>query len=173
MALAKDPPEHPDLRSVPLYRFLGYFLGLGTWGFGGPIATVGYLQRDLVQRRRWIAREDFLGGVALGQTMPGPLAAQVVMWLGFLRAGVGGALATAAAFIAPSFALVLAVAVVYTRYAGLAAVQALFYGIAPAVMAILAVTAVKLARMTNHRDRRRDPAGLGRVLPQGRRVHLR
>jgi chromate transport protein ChrA len=85
-----------DLRAVPWPAFLGYFLGLGSWGFGGPIATVGYMQRDLVERRRWLARQDFLDGVALGQTMPGPLAAQVVMWLGFLRAAAAaGAIAGA------------------------------------------------------------------------------
>jgi chromate transporter len=151
---AQAAPDTPDLRDVPWLAFLGYFLGLGTWGFGGPIATVGYMQRDLVERRRWLSREDFLDGVALGQTMPGPLAAQVVMWLGFLRAGAMGAMAAAAAFIAPSFLLVLAVAVVYTRYSGLPVVQALFYGIAPAVMAIIAIAAYKLARMTNRRDRR-------------------
>src|SRR5205814_8171933 len=103
-------PVAPDLRTVPWRSFLGYFLGLGTWGFGGPIATVGYLQRDLVARRGWLTREDFLDGVALGQTMPGPLAAEVVMWLGVLRAGTLGALATSVAFIAPSFVLVVAVA---------------------------------------------------------------
>jgi chromate transporter len=147
-------PTTPDLRAVPWPAFLGYFLGLGSWGFGGPIATVGYMQRDLVERRRWLTRQDFLDGVALGQTMLGPLAAQVVMWLGFLRAGTLGALAGAVAFIAPSFLLVLAVAIVYARYSGLAVVQALFYGIAPAVMAIIAVAAYKLARMTNRRDLR-------------------
>jgi chromate transporter len=142
----------PDLRSVPMAAFLRYLLGLGTWGFGGPIATVGYMQRDLVERREWLSRQDFLDGVALGQTMPGPLAAQVVIWLGFLRARVWGALAAAAAFIAPSFLLVLAVAVVYSRFQGLAIVQALFYGIAPAVMAIIAIAAYRLARLTNRRD---------------------
>jgi chromate transporter len=142
----------PDLRAVPWRPFVAYFLGLGTWGFGGPIATVGYMQRDLVERRRWLSRKDFLDGVALGQTMPGPLAAQVVMWLGFLRAGTIGALVTAVAFIAPSFVLVLAVAIVYARYSGLPVVQALFSGIAPAVMAIIAVAAYKLARLTNRRD---------------------
>jgi chromate transporter len=100
------------------------------------------------------SRRDFLDGVALGQTTPGPLAAQVVMWLGFLRAGTLGALAAAAAFIAPSFLLVLAVAVVYVHYQGLPVVQALFHGIAPAAMAIIAVAAYKLARITNHRDLR-------------------
>ena len=134
--------------------FLRYFLGLGTWGFGGPIASVGYMQRDLVQRRGWLTENEFVDGVALGQTMPGPLAAQVVMWIGFLRKSWAGALATAAAFIAPSFLLVLAVAAIYTRYSGLAIVQSLFYGIAPAVMAIIAIAAVKLARLTNRRDRR-------------------
>jgi chromate transporter len=133
---------------------LGYFLGLGTWGFGGPIATVGYMQRDLVERRRWLDRQDFLDGVALGQTMPGPLAAQVAMWVGYLARGATGALAVAAAFIIPSFVAVLAVAMVYVRYQGLPAVQALFYGVAPAVMAIIALAAVKLARLTNRTDRR-------------------
>jgi chromate transporter len=149
-------PEHSgavtDLRQVPWRTFLGYFVGLGTWGFGGPIASVGYMQRDLVERRAWLTREDFLDGVALGQTMPGPLAAQVVMWLGFLRAGTLGALAASAVFIAPSFFFVLAVAVAYVHYQGLPVVQALFAGIAPAVMAIIAVAAYKLARMTNRRD---------------------
>lgn len=147
-----QPPVHqPALRLRPA---LGYFLGLGTWGFGGPIATVGYMQRDLVERRRWLDRQDFLDGVALGQTMPGPLAAQVAMWVGFLARGTLGALAVAAAFITPSLVAVLAVAVIYVHYQGLPAVQALFYGVAPAVMAIIAVAAVKLARLTNRTDRR-------------------
>src|SRR5881628_4059039 len=114
-----------------LLRLVRYFVGLGTWGFGGPIATVGYMQRDLVERRGWLKRDDFLDGVALGQTMPGPLAAQVVMWCGYLEAGALGALATALPFIVPSFALVLAVAFFYVRYRGLEVVQALFYGIGP------------------------------------------
>ena len=74
-------------------RVLAYFLRLGTVGFGGPIATVGYMQRDLVEQRGWMDRRDFLDGVALGQTMPGPLAAQVAMWVGYLRRGPMGALA--------------------------------------------------------------------------------
>jgi chromate transporter len=148
-----EPSEH-DGGNVSLSSLLRYFLGLGTWGFGGPIATVGYMQRDLVEGRRWMSRGDFLNGVALGQAMPGPLAAQVVMWVGFLRARALGALATSAMFILPSFLLVFGVAVIYERYEGLEIVQALFYGIAPAVMAIIAVAAVKLARLTNARDLR-------------------
>ena len=143
------PPEKVRFR-----RFLGYFLSLGAFGFGGPIATVGYMQRDLVERRRWLDREDFLNGVALGQTMPGPLAAQVAMWVGFLQRGALGALTVAAAFVLPSFLIVVGLGFVYVRYQGLPWVQAVFYGIAPAIMAIIAIAAVKLARLTNKSDLR-------------------
>ncbi|PXY16726.1 hypothetical protein BA062_38510 [Prauserella flavalba] len=149
-------PEHSDNADTPapvgFARVLGYFLRLGTIGFGGPIATVGYMQRDLVEQRNWMARQDFLDGVALGQTMPGPLAAQVAMWVGYLRRGPLGALAVAVAFIAPSFLIVVTVGFLYSRYAGLPVVQALFYGIAPAVMAIITIAAVKLVRLTDRRD---------------------
>ena len=146
--------REPAGERVPFRRYFAYFLGLGTWGFGGPIATVGYMQRDLVEDRHWISRGDFLDGVALGQTMPGPLAAQVAMWVGYLQAGAVGALGTAIPFILPSLAMVMAVAYLYVRFQGLAAVQWLFYGIAPAVMAIIALAAVKLARLTNSKDLR-------------------
>ena len=133
-------------------RILRYFLKLGTIGFGGPIASVGYMQRDLVEQRGWIDRRNFLDGVALGQTMPGPLAAQVAMWVGYLRRGPFGAAAVAAAFVAPSFLMVVVVGAIYARYSGLAIVQSLFYGIAPAVMAIITIAAVKLVRMTDGHD---------------------
>src|SRR5207249_4586692 len=129
----------PSESGPGLRAFVRYSLGLGTWGFGGPIATVGYMQRDLVERRAWLDRDEFLDGVALGQTMPGPLAAQVAMWVGYLRAGAAGALAVAGAFIAPSFLFVLGVAAIYAHYQGLAVVHSLFYGIAPGVMAIIAI----------------------------------
>jgi len=151
----EEPTEQvPPADPPTLARLNRYFLGLGTWGFGGPIAAVGYMQRDLVERRRWLQPQDFLNGVALGQTMPGPLAAQVVMWIGYLQWGAGGALATAIAFILPSFAIVLAVAFVYVRFQGLNLIQSLFYGIAPAVMAIIAFAAVKLAQLTDQKDLR-------------------
>jgi chromate transporter len=149
-----DPRGEHERSPVGLARVLGYFLRLGTIGFGGPIATVGYMQRDLVERRGWMDRKDFLDGVALGQTMPGPLAAQVAMWVGYLRRGPAGALAVSLAFIAPSFVIVVAVGALYVRYSGLAVVQALFYAIAPAVMAIITIAAVKLLRLTNRRDPR-------------------
>src|SRR5438445_1840020 len=146
--------EAPAGERVPFRRYVRYFLGLGTWGFGGPIATVGYMQRDLVEGREWLDRQECLDGVALGQTMPGPLAAQVSMWVGYLLSGAGGAAAVAAAFILPSFLFVLGVAALYAHYQGLAVVQSLFYGIAPAVMAIIAIAAYKLARLTDGTDRR-------------------
>jgi chromate transporter len=146
--------ERVDSEPVGFRRLLRYFLGLGTWGFGGPIATVGYMQRDLVEREGWIGRAEFLNGVALGQTTPGPLAAQVVMWVGYVRRGWVGALGTSVAFILPSFIVVLAVAFFYVRYQGLAWVQGLFYGIAPAVIAIIAIAAIRLAPLTNGRDLR-------------------
>src|SRR6516164_11780891 len=145
-------PSADAERAVGFGRVLAYFLRLGAVGFGGPIATVGYMQRDLVERRGWMDRQDFLDGVALGQTMPGPLAAQVAMWVGYLRRGALGAAAVAAAFVAPSFASVVAVGAVYSRYAGSSVVQALFYGIAPAVMAIITIAAVKLVKLTDRRD---------------------
>ena len=137
-----------------LGAFVRYFLRLGTLGFGGPIAVVGYMQRDLVEARGWISKQDFLDGVALGQTMPSPLAAQVAMWAGYLKRGAPGAAATALAFIAPSFLMVTAVAAVYAHYAGLSIVQSLFYGSAPAVMAIITIAAYKLVRLTDGKDGR-------------------
>lgn len=135
-----------------LRAFVRYFLRLGTLGFGGPIAVVGYMQRDLVEKRGWISKQDFLDGVALGQTMPGPLAAQVAMWAGYLKRGAVGAAATALAFIAPSFLMVTAVAAVYAHYSGLTIVASLFYGIAPAVMAIITIAAYKLVRLSDGKD---------------------
>ena len=121
------PSDAPASGPRPsLRKLLRYFLGLGIWGFGGPIATVGYMQRDLVERRGWLDRQDFINGVALGQTMPGPLAAQVVMWVGYLWSGASGALATAAAFILPSFLIVLSVAIIYVRFSGLQIIQSMF-----------------------------------------------
>ena len=138
--------------TVSFRSFFIYFLGLGTWGFGGPIATVGYMQRDLVEERKWLSRQDMLDGIALGQAMPGPLAAQVATWVGYLRRGAVGALGTASAFILPSFLLVIGIGYLYVRYQGLPAVQSLFYGISPAVIPIVVLAAWKLARLTDGKE---------------------
>ena len=129
-----------------------YFLRLGTFGFGGPIALAGYMQRDLVEERRWFSKQDYMEGLALSQLSPGPLAAQLAKYLGWVRAGVPGATLVAAAFVGPSFAMVLVVSWLYVRYGGLPWIQALFYGIGAAVIAIIARSAYKLARATVGKD---------------------
>jgi len=129
-----------------------YFLKLGGSGFGGPIALVGYMRRDLVEQRGWYSEEEFEQALAVGQTMPGPLAAQAAMWFGYLHAGARGALAVALPFVIPPFLIVTAVAVLYSEYQGLDMVHALFRGVGPAVVAIIAIAAYKLARSTNKAD---------------------
>jgi chromate transporter len=129
-----------------------YFLGLGSFGFGGPIALAGYMHRDLVERRGWYTEDEYQQGLAIAQTMPGPLAAQLAMWLGYLQRGALGAFLVALPFVIPPFLLVTAVAAVYAHYQGLSQVQSIFFGVGPAVMAIIAIAAYKLARATNKQD---------------------
>ncbi|HJQ51279.1 MAG TPA: chromate efflux transporter [Gaiellaceae bacterium] len=129
-----------------------YFLRLGSWGFGGPIALAGYMRRDLVEAREWYSEDEYQQGLAIAQTMPGPLAAQLAMWLGYLERGALGALLVALPFVIPPFLIVTAVAAVYAHYQGLSEVQSIFFGVGPAVMAIVAIAAYKLARSTNKQD---------------------
>src|ERR1700747_699420 len=103
-------------KEVTLIRFTGYFWWLGTVGFGGPIALAGRMQQDLVDQRGWVSREDYVEGLALAQLAPGPLAAQLAMYLGYVRAGVLGATLVGAAFVLPSFLMVLALSAAYVRY---------------------------------------------------------
>ncbi len=136
----------------PLGQFLGYFLRLGAFGFGGPIALAGYMQRDLVERRRWISKQDYVEGLAFAQLCPGPLAAQLAMYLGWIRAGFLGATLVSLVFVGPSFVMVLTLAVLYLRYEGLSWMQGAFYGIGAAVIAILARSVVKLVRLAVSKD---------------------
>jgi len=145
-------PSAQETAPCTMREFLLYFLSLGTFGFGGPIALAGYMQRDLVGRRRWISKQDYLEGLALAQLAPGPLAAQLAIYLGWVRARVLGATLVACAFVAPSLLMVLAISALYVAYGGLPWMQGLFYGIGAAVIAIIARSAVKLARMTLARD---------------------
>jgi chromate transporter len=129
-----------------------YFLYLGTFGFGGPVALVGFMHRDLVERRRWVDENEYRLGVALAQIMPGPLAAQLAIALGYFQHGVLGATAVGLAFVVPSFFMVVGLSMAYVRFGGLWWMQALFYGIGAAVIAIIALAAYKLSRSTNKRD---------------------
>jgi chromate transporter len=140
-------------QSFTLGSLLRYFLWLGTFGFGGPIALVGYMQRDLVERRGWFSKQDYAEGLALSQLAPGPLAAQLAIYLGWLKGGVGGATLVAAAFILPSFLMVLVLSALYLEYGGLSWMQGAFYGVGAAVIAIIGRSAWKLMRSTIAKDR--------------------
>jgi chromate transporter len=146
LQLAQEP-------KAPLGNFLLYFLRLGTMGFGGPIALASRMQSELVEERGWIKREDYLEGLSFAQLAPGPLAAQLAMYLGYVRAGVLGATAVGTAFIAPSFLMVVAISALYVRYDGLKWMQALFYGIGAAVIGIILRSTIKLGRATLKKDR--------------------
>ena len=129
-----------------------YFLKLGTIGFGGPAALVGYMRRDLVEGVKVIDESTFNLSIALAQIMPGPLAAQTAMAIGYFQGGVIGATLVGLAFILPSFLMVLALSAAYVTYGGMAWMQAVFYGIGAVIIAIIAVAAYRLASGTNKRD---------------------
>jgi chromate transporter len=130
-----------------------YFLQLGTFGFGGPIVLAAHMERDLVHERRWITAEDFSEGFALAQLAPGPLAAQLAIYLGWVRAGIAGATLVGLVFIAPSFLMVVILAALYVRFGGIAWIAGAFYGVGAAVIAIIAQSGIKLVRNTVGRDR--------------------
>ena len=144
--------QNSQTTPVSVARFTGYFLWLGTVGFGGPIALAGRMQQDLVDQRGWISHEDYVEGLALAQLAPGPLAAQLAMYLGYVRAGVLGATLVGIAFVLPSFLMVLALSAAYMRYGGLNWMQAVFYGIGAAVIGIIARSAWKLTKLTLKKD---------------------
>jgi chromate transporter len=138
----------PTMRAL-----LKYFLYLGSLGFGGPVALVGYMQRDLVERRGWFTKEEYMKSLALAQLAPGPLAAQLAICLGYVHSRVTGATLVSFAFILPSFIMTLAISWLYVRFGGLAWMQAAFYGVGAAVIGIIVLAAYKLAKLTMARDR--------------------
>src|SRR5690348_1281406 len=143
-----------DTETVPctMRELLAYFLRLGTFGFGGPIALAGYMQRDLVEERGWVSQADYLEELAFSQLSPGPLAAQLAMYIGWLRAGVIGATLVGAAFVLSSFLMAIAVAALYVHFGSLSWIQGMFYGIGAAVIAIIVRSAIKLVRTTVGKD---------------------
>ena len=136
----------PGVPSYSLWQLVGYFLKLGTIGFGGPVALVEYMRRDLVERRGWISEGDYMDGLALSQLAPGPLAAQLAIYLGFVHYRITGATAAGIAFVLPSFLMVIGLGWAYLRYGGLSWVQAVFYAVGAAVIGIIAHSAYKLTR---------------------------
>lgn len=121
-----------------------YFLKLGTTGFGGPVALVGYMHRDLVEDRKWISEEEYKEGLALAQLAPGPLAAQLGIYIGFVHYGWLGATLAGLAFVIPSFIMVVLIGMAYKLFGGLPWMQAIFYGVGAAVIGIIAMSSYKL-----------------------------
>jgi chromate transporter len=130
----------------------GYFLVLGAAGFGGPIALVGRMHRDLVEERRWITEDEYREGLALAQLSPGPLAAQLCFYLGYVRGGIVGATLSGLGFVVPSFVIVVALGWAYVRYGGLPWMQAVFYGVGAAVIGLISRSAYGLATKTMGKD---------------------
>jgi chromate transporter len=152
-ASGSEAARSAEVAPCTLRELTVYFLRLGTFGFGGPIALAGYMQRDLVDERRWISKQDYVEGLALAQLAPGPLAAQLAIYLGWVRGGVLGATSIGIAFVLPSFIMVLALAAAYVRFGGLPWMRGAFYGIGAAVIAIIARSAQKLVTTTLGTDR--------------------
>ncbi len=139
--------------SYTLWQLVLYMLKLGTLGFGGPVALVGYMRRDLVDSLRWISDEDYKEGLALSQLAPGPLAAQLSIYLGFVHYRLLGATLTGVAFVIPSFLMVVALGWAYQHFGGLEWMQAVFYGVGAAVIGIIAISAQKLTVKSVRKDK--------------------
>lgn len=140
---------------VPQYALkdlVFYFLKLGTVGFGGPAALISYMHRDLVENKLWISEEDYKEGLALAQLAPGPLAAQLAIYLGYVHYRILGATLVGLAFVLPSFIMVVLLGYVYTLYGGLSWIQAVFYGISASVIGIIGLSSYKLVTKSIGRD---------------------
>lgn len=142
---------NPSSQSVPGYslgQLVTYMLRLGTFGFGGPVALAGYMRRDLVERRGWISEADYKEGLTLAQLAPGPMAAQLAMYLGYVHFRILGATLVGIAFVLPSFFMVITLGWAYAHFGGLSWMQAVFYGVGASVVGIIAMSAYKLTRKT-------------------------
>ncbi len=138
------PAEHT---SVPIRDLVRYYLRLGVLGFGGPVALVGQMERELVDEKKWLTKEEMREGIAVCQSLPGPLAIQVGIWISYIRGGFWGAWAGGWAFILPNFLIVAALGALYVRFEGLPAVAAVFYGVSPAVIALILHSCYRLTKL--------------------------
>ncbi|MRV76461.1 chromate efflux transporter [Duganella sp. FT92W] len=148
--------SNASTQATPLYtlwQLVLYMLRLGTFGFGGPVALAGYMHRDLVERRGWITEADYKEGVALAQLAPGPMAAQLAIYLGYVHYRVTGATLVGVAFVMPSFLMVVALGWAYVRFGGIPWMQAVFYGVGAAVVGIIAMSAKKLTEKSVGKDK--------------------
>ena len=149
--MAKDISIEKPIYS--LRQLVFYTLKLGATGFGGPVALVGYMFRDLVEKRKWITESDYKEGLALAQLAPGPLAAQLAIYLGYVHYHILGATLVGVAFVLPSFLMVVAIGWFYQLYGGLNWMQAVFYGVGACVIGIIAFSSYKLTLKTMERNR--------------------
>jgi chromate transporter len=136
--------EAPRGRTAEVVR---YFLRLGLLGFGGPVALVGQMERELVGGRGWMTKEQMREAIAICQTLPGPLAIQVGVYVSYLRAGFWGAWAGGWAFILPNFIIVAALGALYVYFGDLKPITAIFYGVSPAVIALILYSCYRLAKL--------------------------
>jgi chromate transporter len=143
-----SPSIDAEKPQYSLWQMVAYALKLGSIGFGGPIALVGYMHRDLVEQKQWISESEYNEGMTLAQVAPGPLAAQLAIYLGYVHYGVLGASLVGTVFVLPSFLMVVALGWAYTRYGGLSWMQAVFYGVGACVIGIIAISAYKLTQKT-------------------------
>src|SRR5437870_1245719 len=132
---------------VPIRDLVLYYLRLGALGFGGPVALVGQMEKELVQERKWLTKEEMREGIAVCQSMPGPLAIQVGIYISYLRGGFWGAWAGGWAFILPNFVIVAVLGALYVYFGGLAPVKAIFYGVSPAVIALILHSCYRLTKL--------------------------
>jgi chromate transporter len=132
---------------IPLRDLVRYFLRLGLMGFGGPVALVGQMERELVGDKKWLTKEEMREGIAVCQSLPGPLAIQVGIWIAYIRGGFWGAWAGGWAFILPNFIIVTVLATLYVYFEGLPAVAAIFYGVSPAVIALILHSCYRLTKL--------------------------
>ena len=146
-------PTMPVPPGYTLWQLVLYMLRLGALGFGGPVALAGYMHRDLVESRGWISEEDYKEGIALAQLAPGPMAAQLAIYLGYVHYRIAGATLVGIAFVIPSFLMVVALGWAYVRYGGLTWMQSVFYGVGAAVIGIIAMSAYKLTTKSVGKDR--------------------
>jgi len=139
--------SEPTLPKVPISDLVAYFLRLGAIGFGGPVALCGQMEKELVEERHWLTRDEMLQAIAVCQSLPGPLAIQVGIFISYLRGGFWGAWAGGWAFILPNFLAVSIVAALYVHFSGLSLVTAIFYGVSPAVIALILHSCYRLAKL--------------------------
>src|SRR5271168_4820413 len=140
MIAKTDPPR-------PIRELVRYFLRLGTLGFGGPVALVGQMERELVTERGWLTKEEMREVIAVCQSLPGPLAIQVGIFISYLRGGFWGAWAGGWGLILPNFLIVAALGALYVHFGTLQRVTAIFYGVSPVVIALILHSCFRLAKL--------------------------